>query len=121
MVTNPMELCLWEPLTIGEVVPLFAAMPAPWWIAGGWAIDLFVDSQTRPHHDIDVGVLRRDQVVVQATLDHWDLWAAEPRLPLRKWRPGESLGPGIHDIWCRRSPATAASFVDRPSRGWVQT
>ena len=32
-----------------------------WGIAGGWAIDLFLDRQTRPHDDLDVAVLRHDQ------------------------------------------------------------
>ncbi|MEH7455440.1 nucleotidyltransferase domain-containing protein [Gottfriedia acidiceleris] len=25
-----------------------------WYIAGGWAIDLFLEKQTRNHHDIEI-------------------------------------------------------------------
>ena len=29
-----------------------------WWIAGGWAIDLFGGSEPRPHKDVDMGTER---------------------------------------------------------------
>ena len=29
-----------------------------WWVAGGWALDLFLGRMTRPHHDVDVAILR---------------------------------------------------------------
>jgi Aminoglycoside-2''-adenylyltransferase len=32
----------------------------PWWVAGGWAVDLAVGASTRSHDDLDVAVLRRD-------------------------------------------------------------
>ncbi|HLZ07593.1 MAG TPA: amino acid transporter, partial [Chloroflexota bacterium] len=95
---------------MAEVVALFDRMPAPWWIAGGWAIDLFVGSPTRPHHDIDVGIFHRDQLVAQETLGGWDLHAADPPGGLRKWQTGEVLRPAIHDIWCRRSPTAPWSL-----------
>lgn len=33
----------------------------PWWIAGGWATDLFLGRVTREHRDVDLLVLDRDQ------------------------------------------------------------
>jgi hypothetical protein len=39
-----------------------AGYDGPWWIGGGWAIDLFVGSSPREHDDVDVVVLRRDQL-----------------------------------------------------------
>lgn len=33
----------------------------PWWIAGGWATDLFLGRVTRDHADVDLLVLDRDQ------------------------------------------------------------
>jgi hypothetical protein len=44
---------------------LLDGLPVRWWIAGGQAIDLFVDSST--HQDVDVAVRRPDQLAVQAT------------------------------------------------------
>jgi hypothetical protein len=34
------DLGRWEPLTVDDVVEVMAGVAAPWWIAGGWAIDL---------------------------------------------------------------------------------
>src|ERR1700694_1145532 len=81
----------WEALTVDQVATRLAAAPFPWWIAGGWAIDLFVGHQTRPHDDIDIVVLRRDQRAVQEAMADWELWAADPPGSLRPWSPGESL------------------------------
>lgn len=48
------------------------AVDVPWWIAGGWALDLFVGTQTRAHKDLDVGVLRRDATRILAALPDWE-------------------------------------------------
>jgi hypothetical protein len=103
VITDPVDLGRWEPLSVGEVAALFAPLPAPWWIAGGWAIDLFVGSPTRPHDDIDVQILRRDQLIIQETLRDWELWAVGPPGTLRPWRSGEVVDPVINHVWCRRS------------------
>jgi Aminoglycoside-2''-adenylyltransferase len=56
----PEALGEWEPLSVDAVTGLLRGMDARWWIAGGWALDLHLGRQTRPHHDIDVLVLRED-------------------------------------------------------------
>lgn len=52
----------WEPLSVEEVVDLMSGLQVPWWIAGGWAIDLFLGRQTRAHGDTDVLIRRDDQL-----------------------------------------------------------
>jgi Aminoglycoside-2''-adenylyltransferase len=93
----------WEPLSLAQVLELLGEGAFPWWVAGGWAIDLFVGRETRHHEDLDVVVLRRDQFVIQASMGDWELWAADPPGTLRPWAAGEFLAPAIHDIWCRRA------------------
>jgi hypothetical protein len=95
----------WEPAPLAEVAAIFAPMPFPWWIAGGHAIELAVGRPFRAHADIDVLVLRKDHLHIQAALHGWEWWAADPPGTLRPWRPGERLPPAIHDIWCRPAPA----------------
>jgi hypothetical protein len=73
----------------------------PWWLAGGHAIELAVGRELRPHGDIDVLLLRRDQLAVQDALAGWEWWAADPPGTLRPWAPAEILPAGVHDIWCR--------------------
>lgn len=74
-------------------------MKAPWWIAGGHAIDLFVGRQLREHGDLHVGVLRRDQLVVREHLRGWDLRASSGAL--RSWPLGERLRDDVNDAWRR--------------------
>jgi hypothetical protein len=87
-----------------EVAAWFRDCGVPWWIAGGYAIELAVGRAVREHGDIDVLVLRRDQAAVQRALAGWDWHAADPPGTLRPWRPGEVLRAGVHDIWCRPGP-----------------
>ncbi|MEV5719659.1 amino acid transporter [Amycolatopsis mediterranei] len=95
----------WEPAPLPEVAELFSRAGVPWWIAGGHAIELAVGRGFRAHGDVDVLLLRRDQLAVQAALPSWEWWAAEPPGTLRPWARGEVLGAGVDDVWCRPSAA----------------
>jgi hypothetical protein len=95
----------WEPADLKTVAAIFSATRAPWWIAGGYAIELAVGRGFREHDDIDVLLLRRDQLEVQRLLPGWEWWAADPPGTLRPWRTAELLPAGVHDIWCRTAPA----------------
>jgi len=99
----------WQPWSPQDVARFFAPLTVPWWIAGGWAIDLFLGRQTREHEDIDVQILRCDQRVVRALFGGWDMQAALPpprdeAWPFRTWRLDEALDADIHDVWCRTTP-----------------
>ncbi|WP_338672596.1 amino acid transporter [Streptomyces sp. SCSIO 30461] len=98
----------WTPDRPEDVAAVFAKADFPWWIAGGYAIELAVGRELRPHGDLDVLVLRRDQALVRDVLGGWDLHVADPpgQGELRPWHPGEVLPPPLHDIWCRRTPET---------------
>jgi hypothetical protein len=94
----------WEPAGLAEIASLFSTSGVPWWIAGGYAIELAVARPVRDHADVDVLVLRRDQLAVQRALPGWDWQAADPPGQLRPWWPGEVLPPGVGDLWCRPGP-----------------
>ncbi|WP_103352103.1 amino acid transporter [Amycolatopsis sp. CA-128772] len=98
----------WDPAPLPEVARLFAGTGVPWWIAGGYAIELAAGRAFREHGDVDVLLLRRDQLAVQAALPSWEWWAADPPGTLRPWARGELLSTGIDDVWCR--PAAAAPW-----------
>lgn len=101
------ELAPWDPMSPREAAIEFTAWPHPWWVAGGWAIDLLLGRQTRPHGDLDIIVLRRDQARVRDLLSTWDVYAADPPGVLRRWPIGEILPEHVHDVWCRRRPGAA--------------
>ena len=116
-----MDLDDWDPLPPTEAGALFAGAPFPWWISGGWALDLFLGRRTRRHDDLDVGVFRRDQAAVQQHLAGWEGWAADPPGSLRPWSAGEWLPVGIHDVWLRRPSTTTWRFqlhLNEAEGGW---
>jgi hypothetical protein len=122
------SLGAWQPWSPQEVARFFAPLATPWWIAGGWAIDLFLGRQTRDHEDIDVLILRRDQRAVRALFGAWDAQAAltPPRndaWPFRPWRLDEELDADIHDVWCRLTPtqpwAIQLMIADTSADSWL--
>jgi hypothetical protein len=58
---------------LDRVAALMHGFNAPWGIAGGWALDLFVGRESRAHADIDVALLRRDQQRLRALLGAADV------------------------------------------------
>ena len=43
-----------------------------WFVAGGWAIDLYLGKETREHNDLEIALLRKDQLNLKAYLNEWD-------------------------------------------------
>src|SRR5436189_5906482 len=97
-------LGFWDPLDIRDARALFSNVGAPWWIAGGHAVDLAVGRELRKHSDLDVVVLRRDHTLIRNALAGWELWVADPPGSLRPWPDGDVLPPDVHDVWCRPGP-----------------
>jgi hypothetical protein len=97
-----MDVHNWEPLSVEEAVALVSDLDVPWWIAGGWAIDLFLGRQTRSHGDTDILIRRCDQLTVQAHLADKGLLLYKTQQPgLKPWLPGEFQARPYDDIWCR--------------------
>lgn len=90
-----------------EVAALLVEIDVPWWVAGGWALDLFLGSQTRSHADVDVGVLRRDIASVVERLPEWEIFEAESGM-LYRWSRFEPPRPEVNSLWCR--PCNASSW-----------
>ena len=99
----------WCPLQPRAVATLLANINAPWWVAGGWALDFFLGFETRSHDDLDVGVLRRDVTAVTANFPGWEFFEAKSQA-LYRLEPGESPRPEVNSLWCRPSSATGWSF-----------
>lgn len=97
-----------------EMRAMLRAAPFPWWIAGGWAIELFVGRPTREHEDMDIEVFRRDLVSIRRMFATWDMQAPHPSVQSSSWPflawPADSPPPdGMSNLWCR--PAPAAPWV----------
>ncbi len=92
----------WQPLTPREAAELLAGLRAPWWIAGGWAIDLFIGRETRPHADLDIALLRGTEPSLRQALPVWDIQIAHEGRFL-PWDGGPIVAPH-HQLWARPDP-----------------
>jgi hypothetical protein len=103
-------LWAWEPIHPEQMVELLSGFTRPWWICGGWALDLLLARETRRHEDLDVAILRHDQLALFHHLRPWDLHYATPTHTLEPW-DGRHLEVPIHGIWARRSAEPNASWT----------
>ncbi|QUW24007.1 hypothetical protein JSQ81_13595 [Sporosarcina sp. Marseille-Q4063] len=67
-----------------------------WGIAGGWAIDLFIGKETRPHSDVEVAIFREDQHMLKKALLDWSFKKAV-KGELISWKE-EWLEFPVHEI-----------------------
>jgi hypothetical protein len=77
---------------IEAVAAIMDGFARPWFVSGGWAIDLFLGQVTRDHEDVELGIARADQAALHAHLNGWSLskaisgewipWSADERLEL---------------------------------------
>jgi hypothetical protein len=98
----------WQPVSPLDAVRWLSAAPVPWWFAGGWALDLFMGTSSRPHGDLDVGVLRRDASALIAMLPTWEFFESKGgvRTPLRAGAPPRA---NVNSLWGR--PLGAAAWI----------
>lgn len=87
-----------EPAT--RVATYFERYSFPWYIAGGWAVDLFLGRQTRPHKDIEIAVLRRDQRLLRHVLVGWTWSKVVPgsQSIVTVWAEQDWLEHPIHEL-----------------------
>jgi hypothetical protein len=129
---------------IEEVARVMAGFLRPWFVSGGWAIDLFVGRVTREHEDLEVGILRPDQGALRAYLTGWELcrvrferepaewvpWPEGERMELPEFQVRAQRGDGeprefelfLNDVagetWiCRRNPAITRPVAEICRRG----
>ncbi|MFC4127193.1 nucleotidyltransferase domain-containing protein [Nocardia rhizosphaerae] len=124
----------WDPWTPGVVAARLGSCPAPWAVAGGWALDLFAGGISRAHADIEIAVPRaRFTEIATAFAEYeWDivgegrLWPyarAADRLDLHQtWLRDPFTGsfhldvfrePHRDDTWiCRREPSITLPYTE---------
>src|SRR5580698_4288909 len=100
-VTKPEISAVWRTARPAEVLKWLAPLSIPWWIAGGWALDLFLGQETRPHGDIDVGIFRADAPVVCAMLADWDFFEAHSGV-LTPVALNTAPRTEVNSLWSRR-------------------
>ena len=103
-----------------QVLSLLDGFGRPWWVAGGWAVDLFIGRRTRPHKDIEIALFRRDQSALQEHLSGWSLRKVVDHR-LVPWLPGEWLTLPVHEIHGRGPDGQALEILLNEYRSgrWV--
>ena len=54
-----------------SITSLMNSFNKTWFIAGGWAIDLFLGKETREHKDLEIALFRKDQLNLKEYLKKW--------------------------------------------------
>jgi len=94
----------WRDSMPAEVGQWLVGPTPPWWIAGGWAVDLHLGRQTRPHVDLDAGCFRDELAEIRRALDGWEFYAAHDGTLTRL---GTEQVPAAcaNSVWCHPAGA----------------
>ena len=116
----------WEPWHPAEAARVLADVRAPWYVAAGWAIDLFLGGHHREHEDLEIAVPSDRFGEVAAALADYELYVPG-RIGDRyvAWPiADEPERLEMHDQTLVREPATDRWRLDvfrEPSEGntWI--
>jgi hypothetical protein len=88
----------WDPWRPGDIARLLAGVTVPWYVAGGWAIDLFLGRQTREHGDLEIAVPASAFATIRDALADYEFDVVGSG---RRW-PLDSPAFGVmHQTWVR--------------------
>jgi hypothetical protein len=121
------DLRLWDGWSPAEAASRLEGVDAPWYVAAGWALDLFQGRQTRAHDDLEIGAPAHGYEAIRERLDalglellvvgggiaqpatekalaaHHQTWARDRETG--SWRIDVLREPWEGDVWvCRRDP-----------------
>jgi Aminoglycoside-2''-adenylyltransferase len=123
------DVTAWEAWSPAQIARLLDGLRVPWYVAAGWALDLFAGGQRREHEDLELGVpnTRFDEVAdVLRDFEIFVITGPEEATPLAeardrlfethqtwirdaatgRWRFDFFREPSDGDTWiCRREPA----------------
>ena len=121
------DLSLWNAWRPEHVAALLAGVQAPWYVAAGWAIDLFLGEERREHEDLEIAVPRERFSEIADTLAGFELFIPDSDLTDRRlvWPFAQAPDAldGHHQTWVWE-PATGRWRLDvfrEPSDGdaWI--
>jgi hypothetical protein len=81
-----------------RIAKLLHSYSGSWAIAGGWAIDLFLNKETRKHKDIDILLVRDEQIKFKHYLPDWKFSFVENGSFI-DWTTDQYLHLPIHEIY----------------------
>jgi hypothetical protein len=117
------DVSLWRAWSPQEAVKVLTGVDAPWFIAGGWAIDLFLGGQRREHEDLEIAVPRDRFPEIAEALSAYELFVVSGPSELTPLDDARSSLGATNQTWLRE-PETGWWRVDvirEPSDGdtWI--
>lgn len=98
--------CCWTP---SEVAQQLTGVSAPWYVAAGWALDLFRGRQTRAHGDIEIAIPAASFPEVR---DRFPGYVFDAAGSGRIWEDATpDVLAAVHQTWLR-DPATGNYLLD---------
>jgi hypothetical protein len=123
---------LWQAWTPRDVAQRLSQLAAPWYVASGWALELFTGEAARRHDDLEIGVpaARFNEVLAALPGFEWDVagdgrvwpfpeqaarhfqtWLREPAT--RYYRVDVFREPHLGDRWvCRRDASITLPYSE---------
>ena len=116
----------WAPWRPEEVRRLLEGVAAPWYVAAGWAIDLFLGGERREHEDLEIAAPNARFAEVAAALGGYEnfvIGTPEDGQATPYAEVGDAALAETHQTWVRE-PATGLWRLDvfrEPSDGetWI--
>ena len=98
---------LWEAWTLSDVAQRMSGVAAPWYVAAGWALELFTGDAARKHDDLEIAVPEARFGEVMAAFPGIDWYVVGDG---RVW-PYPDQSANHHQTWLRE-PATGRYHID---------
>ena len=95
------DLSRWRAWSPHEAVEILAGVEAPWYVAGGWAIDLFLGGQRREHEDLEIAVPRDRFGEIADALSAYELFVVTGPSELTSLDDVRELLEDTHQTWIR--------------------
>jgi hypothetical protein len=88
-----------------QVQELLWLYDKPWWVAGGWALDLWLGHQSREHKDLEIAIARADQFALRGFMSQFRFVQVVAVDGARQAAPlptGEWVQPPAHELHAQR-------------------
>jgi hypothetical protein len=117
------DVSKWDALRPDEVAQLLDGVPVPWYVAAGWAIDLFLGGHHCEHEDLEIAVPNIRFNELAAVLDGFEIFVITDRGEATPLANARDRLMDTHQTWIRE-PASGAWRFDvfrEPSDGdtWI--
>jgi hypothetical protein len=99
---------VWDPWRPSDLAPRLAGVDAAWYVAGGWALDLYRGFESREHEDLEIGVPLAGFAAIRAALNEF---AFDVVGFGKRWTLDSPAFALTHQTWVR-DPVSGAYRLD---------